>query len=116
MSAVRDPSAARANNVYIESSFNLKKRDAKENKLTLGAFGKIKVARYTSFMSETVDVQAKAILLGLPTKAGNKRTCRKGRQEPGNETEADVYNSKEMYKKRDEKDRFSAVKDSAVEL
>lgn len=46
MSAIRNPDAPRANNGYIENSFKTKKRIARENKFTIGEFGKVKVGRY----------------------------------------------------------------------
>lgn len=48
MTAVRDRSAPRANNGIIESSFCIKKREVRENKFTLGSFGRIKIERYVN--------------------------------------------------------------------
>lgn len=99
MSGIRDPFAARANNGFIENSFNLKKRDARENKFNIGAFGKVKIGRYVSFMSDCVDIQSKKVLMAIPARAGNRRKKVVNTQEI-DETEKTVEKAKEAYKKR----------------
>lgn len=52
MTAIRNPTAARANNGIIENSFHMKKREVRESKFTIGSFGKIKIGRFVKFASD----------------------------------------------------------------
>lgn len=102
MTAIRDPSAARANNGIIENSFNMKKREVRENKFTLGSFGKIKIGRFVKFASDIVDLRVKKILMNIPAKVhpNKKNPCQEHC-----ETENGVISSKEMYRKRSARER-----------
>lgn len=101
MTAIRNPTAARANNGIIENSFHMKKREVRENKFTIGSFGKIKVGRFVKFSSDIVDLRVKKILLNIPAKAhSNKKSA-----VTNSESEGDVLNSKETYRKRYPRER-----------
>lgn len=97
MTAIRNPCASRANNGAIEQSFKMKKREAREHSHEIGQFGKVKPGRYMAFMSDKIDLRVKKILLGIPAKAGNRVNTR---ARSDCETEQDVFNASEQYRKR----------------
>lgn len=102
MTAIRSTTAARANNGIIENSFHMKKREVRENKFTIGGFGNIKIGRFVKFSSDIIDLRVKKILMNIPAKSRSKKPPS---SLPDGETENDILNSKEMYCKRNPREK-----------
>lgn len=65
----RSQDAPRANNGPIENHFMQKKRDAREDGLKIGSFGKIQCGRYVQHLSEISDTTIKGITYDIPARS-----------------------------------------------
>lgn len=83
----------------------LKKKDARDAKLEIGAFGKIVCGRYVQFLSDVTDTTIKGIEYDIPARSrsrGSQKNSQSSRSQSLDSqiTEGGVLNSTEQYKKR----------------